>query len=413
MGIRDLGLGIRNCGRGISVALTLAMLVAASLAAQSAPASTVQPVEVPVPPIECWWKTDRSAVRVGEQFMLTLTCAVLDTERVRVVVDESGLAPTALHLVPFEIVDGRRFRDILNAPRRFFQYQYTIRLLGEEFFGKEVLLPRLQISYRVQNSLQGGAALAGRETQYSLVPVPIRVLSLVPPGASDIRDTPLETFGDVERRLFRSNLLLILASVMFALAGLMAVMTVARAAVKRRASGAKHPQTVSSATVLRAAGRELGMVKTASQREGWTTELAGRAAAALRLAGAVALSRPVGQKDVERDTQATEGQVPVAPSLRNLMGKKVMLSAAVTPAAVNGQPGVSPVWDSLSQSLGVFSAARYSRPSKNGGIDSAALDSALADAQDAVRRLRLSQWRRIGRARRVTQSETARQTWAR
>jgi hypothetical protein len=371
------------------------------------------PIEVPVPPIECWWKTDRSAVRVGEQFMLTLTCAVLDTERVRVVVDESGLAPTALHLVPFEIVDGRRFRDILNAPRRFFQYQYTIRLLGEEFFGKEVLLPRLQISYRVQNSLQGGAALAGRETQYSLVPVPIRVLSLVPAGTSDIRDTPLETFGDVERRLFRSNLLLILASVMFALAGLMAVMTVARAAVKRRASGAKHHRTVSSGTVLRAAGRELGMVKTASQRDGWTTELAGRAAAALRLAGAVALSRPVGQKEVERNTQATEGQVPAAPSLRNLTGKKVMLSAAVTPVAVNGQPGVPPVWDSLSQSLGVFSAARYSRPSKNGGIDSTALDSALADAQDGVRRLRLSQWRRIGRSRRVTQSEAARQTWAR
>ena len=72
-----------------------------------------------------------------------------------------GLAPSALHLVPFDIVGGERFRDILKTPRRFFQYQYTMRVLGEEFFGKEVTLPRLQISYRVQNSLQGGAALAG------------------------------------------------------------------------------------------------------------------------------------------------------------------------------------------------------------------------------------------------------------
>src|SRR5215216_2160524 len=135
--------------------------------AQTKPAS---PTEVVVSPIECWWKTDRSAIRVGEQFQLTLTCAVLDTDKVKVVVDESSLAPSALHLVPFEIVNGRRFRDIVNSPRRFFQYQYTMRVLGEEFFGKEVTLPRLQITYRVQNSLQGGAALQGREAQYSLVP---------------------------------------------------------------------------------------------------------------------------------------------------------------------------------------------------------------------------------------------------
>ena len=399
----------RDWGLGISSALLL--LTAHPVFAQPKPTSSAERVEVPVPPIECWWKTDRSAVRVGEQFMLTLTCAVLDTERVRVVVDESALAPTALHLVPFEIVDGRRFRDILNAPRRFFQYQYTLRLLGEEFFGKEVLLPRLQISYRVQNSLQGGAALAGRETQYSLVPVPIRVLSLVPAGAYDIRDTPPDTFGDVEARLFRSNLLLILAGVAFVLAALMAALMVARAAVKRRASVATRHRAISSGAVLRAAGRELGAVRAASRNEGWSTDLAGRAAAALRLAGAVALSRPVGQKEVDRQTPPTEGQVPAARSLRNLMGKTVMLSAAVTPgAATNGKAGTAPVWDSLSQTLGVFSAARYSR---NGGVDGTALDAALADAQDVVRRLRFSQWRRFGRSRRAAETEATRQTWAR
>src|SRR5207244_1287182 len=89
------------------------------------------PGDVAVSPIECWWKTDRSAIRVGEHFQLTLTCAVLDTDKVKVVVDESSLAPTALHLVPFEIVSGTRFRDIRNSPRRFFQYAYTMRVLGE------------------------------------------------------------------------------------------------------------------------------------------------------------------------------------------------------------------------------------------------------------------------------------------
>ncbi|RPI50495.1 MAG: hypothetical protein EHM55_21240, partial [Acidobacteria bacterium] len=241
------------------------------------------PIDVPVPPIECWWKTDRSAIRVGENFQLTLTCAVLDTERVSVVVDESSLDPSALHLTPFEIVGGQRFRDILNAPRKFFQYQYTMRVLGEEFFGKEVLLPRLQIAYRVQNSLQGGTALQGREAQYSLVPVPIRVLSLVPPGTADIRDTPLDTFGDVETRLFRSNLLLIVAGVAFVLAGLMALTLLARAAVKRRAAAVTRERAVSPFSVLRAALRELGTVRVESQREGWNSELAGRAASAVRL----------------------------------------------------------------------------------------------------------------------------------
>ena len=144
-----------------------------------------------------------------------------------------------------------------------------MRVLGEEFFGKEVSLPRLQISYRVQNSLQGGSALQGRETQYSLVPVPIRVLSLVPAGASDIRDTPVDTFGDVDARLFRSNLLLIAAGVAFVLAGLLAVMVLARAAVKRRATSETRQRTVSPGAALRAASRELNAVQTASQSGGW------------------------------------------------------------------------------------------------------------------------------------------------
>ena len=439
-GIGDWGLGIRAATR-IALrwhrALALSLLLAhASLSAQRPPddpslrprpnltnptnptnptnaTNATNPVDVVVPPIECWWKTDRSAVRVGEQFALTLTCAVLDTERVKVVVDESGLAPSALHLVPFDIVGGERYRDIMNAPRRFFQYRYTMRVLGEEFFGREITLPRLQISYRVQNSLQGGTALQGRETQYSLVPVPIRVLSLVPPGASDIRDTPMDTFGDVEERLFRSNILLIVAGVAFVLAGLMAVMLLARAAVKRHATATARHRAPSSWAVLRAASRELSAVKAASQNGGWNSDLAGRAAAALRLAGAVALSRPISHVDVERSAQPSEGQIETGPGLGTLRGKKTMLSASVTPDStpLNGSGrSVAESWKPLSESLRAFSAARYNR---DNGIDGTALDSALAEGQDALRRLRLTQWRRLGRSRRQTQTTTARQTWAR
>jgi hypothetical protein len=368
---------------------------------------------VVAPPIECWWKTDRSAVRIGENFTLTLTCAVLDTERVKVIVDESALAPSALHLVPFDIVGGERFRDILNAPRRFFQYQYVMRVLGEEFFGREVTLPRLQISYRVQNSLQGGAALQGREAHYSLVPVPIRVLSLVPAGSSDIRDTPIDTFGDVDARLFRSNLLLILSGVAFVLAGLLAVMLVARMAVKRHATTAARQRTLSTFAVVRAASRELRAVQSASQSSGWSGDLAGRAAAALRLAGAVALSRPVSYKEVDRATPPTEGQVAAAPGFNALRGRKVVLSASVTPDStpLNGtSASAAELFRALSQPLALFTAARYSR---DGGIDTTALDAALSEGRDVVGRLRRSQWRRFGRVKRHADTATARQTWAR
>lgn len=379
----------------------------------TSPANPAAAGEANVAPIECWWKTDRSAVRVGETFTLTLTCAVLDTERVKVVVDESGLAPSALHLVPFDIVGGERFRDIVNAPRRFFQYRYTMRVLGEEFFGKEITLPRLQIAYRVQNSLQGGAALQGREAQYSLVPVPIRVLSLVPPGTADIRDTPSDSFGDVEQRLFRSNLLLIVAAVAFVLAGLLGVMLLARAAVKRHATATARQRTLSPGAVLRAASRELSAVKAAAQTGGWNGELAGRAAAALRLAGAVALSRPISHVEADRSTPPSEGQVDGGLGLATLRGKKILLSAAVTPdsTAVNGRGrSRSDAWQPLSQSLRTFSAARYTR---DNGVDGTALDAALAEGQDGLRRLRLTHWRRFGRTRRQVDTATARQTWAR
>src|SRR4051812_26259945 len=338
-----------------SVTFAMVVFLFSSVAvAQQAAAGSAN--EVAVSPIECWWKTDRSAVRVGEELQLTLTCAVLDTDKVKVVVDESSLAPSALHLVPFEIIGGRRFRDIVNRLRRFFQYQYSMRILGEDFFDKQIFLPRLQLSYRVQNSLNGGAALSGREALYSLLPVPIRVLSLVPGGATDIRDTPPENFGDVDSRMFRSNALLLGAAVALALAVLLAIVVLVRGTVKRRAAAAVRTRVVSPALVLRAASRELSAVKSAAQRDGWSGDLAGRAATALRLAGAVALGKPVGQVESGRDVTPSEGQIALRSGWR---GGKILLSSAVTAATRNGRS--SPLWEGLGQTLGTFTAVRYSR----------------------------------------------------
>ena len=384
------------------------MRVAGVLSVFGVAAGTVvfaQPKPVPevvVAPIECWWKTDRSAVRIGEPFALTLTCAVLDTDKVKVVVDESGLAPAALHLVPFEIVDGQRFRDIRNSPKRFFQYQYRMRILGEDFFGKEIPLPKLQLSYRVQNTLAGGPALAGREAQYSLKPVPIRVLSLVPTVSADIRDTPPDTFGDVDARMFRSNLLLIIASVALALALLIGMFVIVRVALKRRARTAAQIRELPAWSVLRAAARELKDVKAAVSAGGWTGDLAGRAAAALRLAAAIATGRPVAQHEADVDSAPAEGQILLR---RGLGRKRFNVSGAATPAALAADPALA----ALSDALGRFSAVRYA---KNGAIDAAALDNALAEAEDVVRRLQRGHLLRFGRKRRAMRV-VAKQSWAR
>jgi hypothetical protein len=383
--------------RAASVLLILGAGAGAVASAQTKPLP-----EVVVSPIECWWKTDRSAVRVGESFALTLTCAVLDTDKVKVVVDESGLAPAALHLVPFEILDGQRFRDIRNSPKRFFQYQYRMRILGEDFFGKEIPLPKLQLSYRVQNTLAGGPALAGREAQYSLNPVPIRVLSLVPTVAPDIRDTPPDTFGDVDARMFRSNLLLIIAAVALALALLIGVFVIVRVALKRRARTAAQMRELPAWSVLRAASRELSDVKSAVSAGGWTGDLAGRAAAALRLAAAVATNRPVAQHEAEVGNTPAEGQILLR---RGLARKRFYVSGATTPALLAADPALAP----LSEALGRFSAVRYA---KNGTIDAVALDSALAEAEDVVGRLQRGHVLRMGRKRRAAHI-AAKQSWAR
>jgi hypothetical protein len=204
--------------------------------------------------------------------------------------------------------------------------------------------------------------------------------------------------------MFRASVLLIGAAVALSLALLLLVVVLVRATAKRRATAAVRQRSVSPAFVLRAASRELAAVKKAAQQDGWTGDLAGRAATALRLAGAIALRKPVGQVEAARNSTASEGQIAMRSGWR---GRKVVLSSAVTAGTRNGAP--SPIWDGISQTLGTFSALRYSR---TGAADGPALDTALAEGQDLVARLRRRHL--IGRGRTAPHaSEHAKPTWAR
>src|SRR5712671_2401679 len=107
--------------------------------------------QIALDPIVCWWKTDTNAVQLGEHFTLTLTCGVVETARVTVVPDVKSLEPTTVQLAPFEVVRGVRHEDIQEAPRRYLQYEYTLRLLGEGYFGRDVDIPSINVTYNIQS----------------------------------------------------------------------------------------------------------------------------------------------------------------------------------------------------------------------------------------------------------------------
>ena len=222
------------------------------------------------------------------------------------------------------------------------------------------------------------------------------------PASADIRDTPVETFGDVDARLFRSNLLLIVAGVAFVLAGLMALMLVARAAVKRRATARRGSGRCRAFAVLRAAFARASRRAAASQSEWleWRSRRAGgRGVAAGRRRRAVASGRPERSRPRDAaDRRTGRGGAGV----EALRGKKDVLSASVTPRLDGVERHAlrqrSELWRALSQPLGRV----HGRPVQPGRQPSTAtaLDAALAEARDVVRRLRLRQWRRFGRTKR-------------
>ncbi len=277
-------------------------LIAWAAAAWAAPAAA-QPAADPAPgtdtvaleALRCWRRVAAHAVHVGERFDMLLTCAVVETGTARAVPDLARLEPATLGVSPFEVLDGERYDDVVRGPRRFFQYRYALRIIGADYFGLDVELPPLELRYRIERSLDGGAAAEGRELAYVLPPESIRVLSLVPAAAADIRELPGETFGDVEARLFRANLTGIAAAAIGVAAAGALLLGAARARREWRGAAAARADRVPAWRIARAALGELRAVRAAAEAEGWTGDLVARALAALRIAAALAVGRPVAQ----------------------------------------------------------------------------------------------------------------------
>ena len=365
------------------------ILVACALGATPAAAQTKRaprPGEVESDPIRCWWKADRSAIRVGERFTLVLTCGVVETTGIKVVPAVNQLEPGAVSLTPFEAVAGNRHEDVVVAPWRYIQFEYSMRLLSEGFFGQDVSIPALTVTYNIQSP--GAGNTEGRDQTYVLPALPMRVLSIVPRAASDIRDASGQTFANVESRRNRATAALVGASIAFAVAAVLAGLALVALAGRFRVRDSKTVRPLSPATILRATLGALTSARSAAAREGWTAPVMARTMAALRVAGAVGLGRRVAQFHVTNGKAERVGQLEVRIGL--LRRKTVMLSAPATPAAllkamengsaVTSRDNLQPIMDALQQ----FSVAVYGR---EGEADAIALSNAVDGASAAVRRM--------------------------
>jgi hypothetical protein len=368
-------------------------------------------------PLQCWWRTSAGAIRVGEIFTTVLTCAVLETDAVTVVADQSKLEPSVMQFAPFEVLGGTHGADLRTGARRFFQYQYRMRLIAENQFGKDVALPETKISYRVQSHVGDKTSIEGRDQTYLLPAQSVRVLSLVPGDAADIRDASTETFADIDQRAFRSNLFSVVGGVLFALAGLLALLALVRVASKFRKPVEAQVRLISDATILRGVGREFAAIRKQRNDGGWTADLVTRALAALRVAATYAAGRHVGHMPAGAEGIAEDGRLILRAGWPN--GKRIAVSGSMTQGAVtrelaraadNGGVRAARL-ATLGEALTTMTAVQYGR---EGTLDDTDLDAALASGQAVLGRLKFEQtWimKRLAARRRARQGDT--RAWSR
>jgi hypothetical protein len=149
-------------------------------------------------------------------------------------------------------------------------------------------------------------------------------------------------------------------------------------------------------TVMRGVGRELAAVRRERDRSGWSPDLAGRALAALRIAGTYMLGRPVSLLPANK--LSAEGEdVPEAGRLILKAGwprgRRIAVSGAVTSLSIgrelargDANARRAELLESLARALTSFTTAHFGR---EGALDDAALDESLATARRVHSRVKL------------------------
>ena len=363
--------------------------------------------------IRCWRRVSRDAVYVGERFTMDITCSVVETDAARALPDQTALEPETIDVAPFEVLGGEHYEDIRTGPYRFFQYHYTLRVINESSFGEDVEIPALDITYRIERRVGDNPALVGRELRYVLSPAPVRILSLVPDSTVDIRDLPPATFGDAQTRVFRANMLALLATLCGVVAVGVLALGVVRVARQRGGGAGRVDVRLSLPRIIHGALGELTRVQRTTLERGWSADSAGQALTALRIAGSVAVSQPVAQTTVDPATPARAGQLHLRHGL--LRPKTAVISSGVTAAALTrrlGQMRPGPMRsvdtelvDDLGRAIAVFTSARYGR---TGSLPTEALTRELDTGIARLTRLR---WQSTAPVRYATRLRATATDW--
>lgn len=372
----------------------------------------MQPASAPlveVDPIRCWWRTSHGAVAVGQPFTLVLTCAVLENDSVRVIPDEAPLAVGSVQLAPFELVSGSHPADLQSGQRRFFQYEYTIRIIDPSVIGRDVRLPDMTIHYRVESRVQS-QSLEGRDRMYLLPPESVHVTSMVPADAADIRDASNEPFGQIDALRFRARILNITAMALALLGAVILVPAVARALFGTKRRRKDEASAVSDRAILDRVTSELDAVQ-AEATAGWSPALAARALPAVRIAAGYALGRAPRQRAVGAEDESRDGRDPgrLVVIRRGVRQRRVAVTSPATAEDVTrvleGLPLTTPqarrsLLEDLRNALATLGKMAYS---PDGTGESA--DGVVAAARLAAERLRSDYgWMKTrlpGRVRRI------------
>jgi hypothetical protein len=335
-------------------------------------------------PIRCWRQSSAGAISVGETFTVVLTCAVYEADNAQVIPDESRLGVASIQLAPFEILGGSHPPDVRRGSRRFFQYDYQLRIISRDAIGRDVNIPPLPISYRIHSRVGAAATLEGRDLSYVMPMMPIKVLSLVPADADDIRDASDASLGAVESLRFRSSLFRVLTLTFAALAAVMAVLALVPLARSRTATAAHERDRIPDRAILDRAAADLAAAQSRANGEGWTDDAVARALASMRLVAAAAIDQPISQKRVATGGAVPEGRLLVEHGLVRKTGVTVSSAATaddISRARSNHGAGFSTTrmqqLEGLQAGLSALTAALYRQEPKR---DASALDDAVRHA---------------------------------
>jgi len=152
-----------------------------------------------------------------------------------------------------------------------------------------------------------------------------------------------------------------------------AVLAAVRAYGASGAPARTRSAQVSGRAILQRAGRELSEVNRARQAEGWTEALMARAGAAMRVVAGYAIDRPASQSK-GLAANAADGQFALSQGL--VRRRHVLVSAAVTPADLDGAAATNGAVQRVRDGLSALTAARYGRSRVDEGVVESAVNAA-------------------------------------